>query len=219
MGVSVRPRSLLAFAGLCAAATAAVAVLQRLQFTYGNGSLKIALETTATLAAVVTSYLLLGRVQRTRALHELVLACGLTVLAFSNFVFATLAAVGSPKSPDVIWEPLIGTAASAVLIAISSMLPRRQTSLSAKGARRIVFGVATTFVVLMLVIVADPSGFLPQSIYAGAPTAASEAGVEGHPILTLVQALLAIAYAIAAFGFVRQCRETGDDLSRWLAVA
>jgi signal transduction histidine kinase len=217
--VSVRPRSLLVFAGLCAAATGAVAVLQRLQFTYVNGSLKIALETTATLAALVTSYLLLGRVQRTRALHELVLTCGLTVLAFSNFVFATLAAVGSPKSQDVIWEPLIGTAASATLIAISSMLPRRQTSLSPQGARRIVFGVATSFVVLMLVVIADPRGFLPHAIYAGAPTAASEEGIAGHPILVIVQSLLAIAYATAAFGFTRLSHQTKDDLSRWLAVA
>jgi signal transduction histidine kinase len=218
--VSVRPRSLLAYALLCALGTLAIAASPRLQLAYENSAMKVALETTATLAAVVTSYLLLGRVQRTRSLDELVLTCGLTALAFSNFVFAVLTAIGAPKTQEVMWEPLVGTAASACLIAVSSVLPQRRLSLSESGARYVVFGVATASVAVMLVIVADPHNFLPQAVYAGAPTAAAnEPRLVGHPILVAVQWLLGVTYVVAAVGFGRKSNETKDELYAWFAVA
>jgi signal transduction histidine kinase len=217
--VSVRPRSLLVYAALCVAGSVAVAVLPTLQFVYANSALKTALETTATLSAVVTSYLMVGRAQRTRGLAEVVLACGLTLLAFSNFVFATLSALGNPKAENGLWEPLIGTAAAAVVIAVSSWLPRKKLSLSEKGVRRVIFAAATAFVILMLAIVADPGGFLPQGVFAAAPTTASEPRLVGQPVLIVVQSLLALTYAAAAFGFARRSSETNDDLSGWLAVA
>jgi signal transduction histidine kinase len=202
---------------LCAVATAAVAALPSLRLAYGNSALKIALETTATLAAIVTSYLLLGRVQRTRLLDELVLACGLTLLAFSDFVSAILAAVGTPETETVTWEPLIGTAAAAIVITVASLLPRREISLSAKGARRIVFAVASAFVMVILVVVIDPGGFLPESVFAAASTAASRPRLVDQPALVSVQLFLALVYALAAVGFAR--RSSHDELSGWLAVA
>jgi len=216
----VRPRSLLVYAAAAAAATAAIALVPGLRFAYNNAGLKIALETTATLAALVASFLMLGRVQRTRLLDELTLACGLTILAVSNFMFAAVASVVAPESNRVVmWEPLVGSTTAAVVIAISSLLPRRQLELTAQASRRTVFTATFAFFVLMFVLVTDPGGFLPEGVYAAAPTSVSQPRLVGHSVLLAVQVFLALTYAVAALGFARRSRATRDELSGWLAVA
>ena len=218
--MSVRPRSLLVYAAAAAAATAAIALVPGLRFAYNNAGLKIALETTATLAALVASFLMLGRVQRTRLLDELTLACGLTILAVSNFMFAAVASVVAPESNRVVmWEPLVGSTTAAVVIAISSLLPRRQLELTAQASRRTVFTATFAFFVLMFVLVIDPGGFLPEGVYAAAPTSVSQPRLVGHSVLLAIQVFLALTYAVAALGFARRSRATRDELSGWLAVA
>ena len=218
--MSVRPRSLLVYAAAAAAATAAIALVPGLRFAYNNAGLKIALETTATLAALVASFLMLGRVQRTRLLDELTLACGLTILAVSNFMFAAVASVVAPESNRVVmWEPLVGSTTAAVVIAISSLLPRRQLELTAQASRRTVFTATFAFFVLMFVLVTDPGGFLPEGVYAAAPTSVSQPRLVGHSVLLAIQVFLALTYAVAALGFARRSRATRDELSGWLAVA
>jgi signal transduction histidine kinase len=218
--VSARPQKLLVCAVLCGLATAGIALLPGLRFAYNNAALKIALETTATLAALVASFLLLGRVQRTRWLDELVLACGLTILAVSNFFFAVLASVLAPESNRlVMWEPLVGSTAAALVIATSALIPRRELSLTPQSARRTVFTISGALVVLMLVLIADPGGFLPEAVYAAAPTGTSQPLLVGHSVLLTVQLLLGLMYLVAALGFAERSRQTHDELSGWLAVA
>lgn len=218
--MSLGPRKLLAFAALCGVATAAIALFPGLRFAYNNGALKIALETTATLAALVASFLLLGRVQRTRLLNELVLACGLTILAVSNFLFAALASVLAPESNRIVmWEPLVGSTTAALVIAISALLPPRELSLTPQSARRTVFTVTGAFVVLMLVLVADPGGVLPEAVYAAAPTGTTEPMLVGHSVLLTAQLLIGLTYLVAALGFAERSNQTYDELSGWLAVA
>ena len=219
-GVSVRPRKLLACAVFCGLASAAIALIPSLRFAYNNGALKIALETTATLAALVASFLLLGRVQRTRLLNELVLACGLTILAVSNFFFAALASVLAPEANRVVmWEPLVGSTTAALVIAASALVPRRELSMSPQSARRAVFTITGAFVLLMLVLIADPGGLLPEAVYAAAPTGSSQPMLVGHAVLLTVQLLIGLMYLVAALGFAERSRETHDELSGWLAIA
>jgi signal transduction histidine kinase len=220
LAVSVRPRKLFACAVFCGLATAAIAFFPSLRFAYNNGALKIALETTATLGALVASFLLLGRVQRTRLLDELVLACGLTILAVSNSFFAILASVLAPESNRlVMWEPLIGSTSAALVIAASALVPRRELGWTPEHARRTVFTVSGAFVVLMLIVIVDPAGFLPEAVYAAAPTGTSQPMLVGHAVLLTVQLLIGLTYLVAALGFAERSRMTHDELSGWLAVA
>src|SRR5512142_2217533 len=75
-----------------AGATAAIALVARLDFAYRTPTLHVALETTAAITASTAAFLLLGRFWRRGFLDELMLAAGLTLLALSNLAFAALPA-------------------------------------------------------------------------------------------------------------------------------
>ena len=67
-----------------AAATAAIALVARLDFAYQAPALHVALETTAAITASAAAFLVLGRFRRTGFLDELILSAGLSLLALSN---------------------------------------------------------------------------------------------------------------------------------------
>ncbi len=219
MGVVLRLRSLAAACAVASfGATIAVVFVAGLNFSYRAPSLHVALETTAAIGASAAAFLLLGRFRRTGYLEELLLSAGLSLLALSNLAFAALpAAIGLRTNTGVEWALLFTGTLTAVLICLGAMLPRRRIRVGARWPLIVYGGTALLALAVSIPLVASPPGLLPQ------PVAVSHAGAAAHlvvnPTVSTLQLTLAALYILAAYGFARRQRITGDELSGWLEVA
>jgi signal transduction histidine kinase len=202
-----------------AGATIAIALVARLDFAYHAPAVHVALETTAAIAASAAAFLLFGRFRRTGYLDELLLSAGLSLLALSNFAFAALPAVFDLRSNSTsVWCTLFTGTVAAVLIAVAALLPRRRL---AAGPRwpLLVYGSVVTLTVVGTALIVAFEDNLPSTVTATTRGGASDPQFVAHPPALTLQLLLALLYLLAALGFARRHRLTGDELSGWLMVA
>jgi signal transduction histidine kinase len=202
-----------------AGATIAVALVARLNFAYEAPALHVALETTAAIAALAAAFLLFGRFRRTGFLDELILSAGLSLLALSNFAFAAVPAVfGLHSNRASVWGMLYTGAVAAVFIAVAALLPRHRI---ASGPRwpLVVYGFALSLTVVGAALIVAFEENLPQSVTVSGGAGNAQRHLVAHPPLLTMQLLLALLYLLAALGFARRHRLTGDELSGWLLVA
>ena len=199
----------------CAGATITLVLMASLNFAYRSPALHVALETTAAITASAAAFLLLGRFRRTGFLDELILSAGLSLLALSNFAFATLPAVFDLQSYRAsVWSMLFTAALSALLICIAALIPRRRL-VAGRPWPLVVYGSTLVLAVAGSVPMVLFPELLPHGITASVPAAAA-----GHPgVGGALQLALAPLYLLAALGFRRRHRATNDELSGWLAVA
>ena len=89
----LRPRNLiLATAAAGTAVTLLFALSPGLQVAYRDPALHAALEATAALVTMLAAYLVFGRFRARGSLDDLVLVCGLALLAASDLCFAAVPA-------------------------------------------------------------------------------------------------------------------------------
>jgi signal transduction histidine kinase len=200
-----------------AGATIAFLLLANLNFAYRAPALHVALETTATITASAAALLLLGRFWRTGFVDELILSAGLSLLALSNLAFNALPAVFHLESTRAsTWGTLFTGTFAAVLICLAALLPRRQLN----AGRRwpvVIYGsvLAVAATGAMLIVVYEDR--LPPG--ATLSRSAGHAHLVAHPAVVTTQLYLTLLYLLAALGFARRYRLTGDELSGWLLVA
>lgn len=212
-----RPASLVLLAALLSTGVTAVAVLiPQSPLVYEPSPQRIALETTATLVAFLTSFLFVGRYRRTRRLDQLATAMVLAVLALANLVVVAILVAGPDRRTG--WDLVIGAhLAAAILFVTAAFMPISRPRRPLRAM--LVLGAG----LLIVLVVADAAihalagtlpGAVPQPAYGD-----TDAHVERHVGITTVQLLAGSAFAAAAFGLVRRSRRTGDELLAWLAVA
>src|SRR3954447_15302921 len=80
----------LAFAAPAAALTAVASLVPGVTLAYWSPQLHIALETATALISLLVAYLVFGRFRERKRLDDLVLACALTLIAATSFVFSAL---------------------------------------------------------------------------------------------------------------------------------
>jgi len=203
----------------CAGAIVTIALFAQLEFAYRGPALHVALETTASITALAAAFLLLGRYQRFGFRDELILAIGLSVLAFSNLIYSAVPPISEFESNRAsVWGSLFTGTVAALLICIASLLPRRRIA----GGARLPVGLyigAVALTTLGGVLIVEHEERLPPAVTQSFPAGASVAKVVGHPAFLATQLSLALVYILAAYGFARRHRITGDELSGWLAVA
>jgi signal transduction histidine kinase len=200
-----------------AGATIAIALVARLDFAYHAPALHVALETTAAIAALAAAFLLFGRFRRTGFLDELILSAGLSLLALSNFAFAAVPAVfGLHSNLASVWGMLYTGTVAALFIAVAALLPRQRL---ASGPRwpLVVYGFALSLTVVGAALTVAFEKNLPPSVTVSGGNAHRH--LVAHPPLLTLQLFLALLYLLAALGFARRHRFTGDELSGWLLVA
>jgi signal transduction histidine kinase len=196
-----------------------IALVARLDFAYHAPALHVALETTAAIAALAAAFLLFGRFRRTGFLDELILSAGLSLLALSNFAFAAVPAVfGLHSNRALVWGMLYTGTVAALFIAVAALLPRRRL---AAGPRwpLVVYGFALSLTVVGAALIVAFEENLPRSITVSGGAGNAHRDIVAHPPLLTMQLLLALLYLLAALGFARRHRLTGDELSGWLLVA
>jgi signal transduction histidine kinase len=206
-------------AGMGAAVTILIAALPFTSFAYRSHALHAAIETAATLTALLAGVLVLGRFLRQPTLRDLVLAGGLLLLGVTSFLYSLIPALvdATPGSFDT-WSPLAGRLLGAVALALAAILPATPVRRPRRALVQALGGVAAV-VVAIGVIGALLAPVLPTGIDPDlSPESSSRPRVVGEPVVLAVQLVAMLVYAAAAVGFLRRAEQTGDELMTWLAA-
>jgi len=198
--------------------TLAVTVVSALELDYRSAGATVAIETTATLVALVVATILIGRFQRRHGRGDLLLAAALTLLAATNLLFSTLPALDQElPGPFEVWAPLAGSAAAASLLLAAAFLPPRPVLRPARALIRAALLVLAVLVVIA-VVVASLGSALPVNLDETLSPLGRSRVIGPTPLLAANLAL-AVIYAASAVGFTRRAEQTGDDFTTWLAAA
>jgi hypothetical protein len=199
--------------------TAAVVAVPALQFSYRAPALHVALETAEAMIALVVAYLVGGRFRDHRRLQELLLVCGLAVLAGTNLVLSAIpsAVLLSQDQELSRWAPLVARVLGTLLVTAAAVVPPARTVAPGR-ARTVVFGVVAAVLLLVLLALAlgdrlppvvDPSIDLSDS---------TRPLVAGHPLALIAQGVSGLLYATAAVAFTAHATRVPDELLRWLGA-
>jgi signal transduction histidine kinase len=196
------------------------ATFPQLQFTYYGASAHVALETAASLIALLAGFLVFGRLRRRGSLNDMLLACALAVLVLLNLCLLTMPVLAGLVSTTVIvWILLIGRSLCSVLFALSVFVPRRRVLRPGPVLAASVTGGAAVVLLAAALLngLAEPLAHrLADQLTIGWPT---RPGFGGHPALLSLQLATTALYATAAIGFFRRARRNGDEFFGWLAIA
>jgi signal transduction histidine kinase len=194
--------------------TFAIALVPQVHFAYWHPLLHVALETAASLIALLASILVAGRLRRRSQLNELLLGCALIVLTLLNLVFLTVTAVVRQAPHElVIGTALAGSSLGAAFFALAAFAPPRR--LRRPG---LALAAGTAGVTVVLLAVAVTAG-LPHQRSALLAVSASPPDLQGQPTVLVLELFMTLLYGAAAAGFLRRSRQPGDEFSGWLAIA
>jgi signal transduction histidine kinase len=207
---------------LAAAAGAAVTLVSLLPLAgvaYRSATLHVAIETAATLVALLAGLLLMGRFLRARTLPELLLAASLLLLGFTNLVFSVVPwiADADPSGFDT-WTPIAGRLLGAAGLALGAMLAATPVR---RPHRAALHALGTVLAALLLIGAAGAAlgPHLPVGIDPDLPPDPSGPDLVGEPSVLASQIVGLVLYAIAAVGFARRADQSGDELMSWFAAA
>ncbi len=205
---------------IAGATTVAVAQLPQLHFAYRQPLLHVALETAASLVALLAGFLVFGRLRRDGRLNELLLVCALALLALLDLFLLTVPALaGLVPHDQVVWAALAGSSLGAVLFALAAFVPRkrlRRPGLTLAGGA----AGAAAAVLVTAVLVSEFTGRLPRAAAATLPPESpARADLHAQPVVLALQLFMTLLYGLAAVGFLRRSQRLGDEFLGWLAIA
>jgi signal transduction histidine kinase len=215
-------RHVLTVTVLSGAVTVLAAASPALRFGYHAPALHVALETAAALVALVSAFLVFGRLERELRLDDLLLASGLGLLALMNFFFSAVPAItNDPANTFVTSSAVTGRFLGAVLLAAAAFTPRRTLAIRGQTIR------TTGVAILALVAATAGAGGIAQAwhpgnlvtVSGGTVSSAAHPDLNAPPALLAVQLVAALLYAAASVGFARRAERTGDRFFHWVAVA
>jgi signal transduction histidine kinase len=192
--------------------TSAVTFLPQLHFAYRQPLLHVALETAASLVALLAGFLVFGRLRRASRLNEILLACALATLALLNLLYVMTPAL-LPHDVMVL-AALIGSSLGAVLLALAAFAPRGQL-------RRP--GMALAGVATAVLITAVLAGAFTRRLPLTANRLPSEPPLRpdlyARPTVLALQLFMMLLYGLAAAGYLRRSQRLGDEFYSWIAIA
>ena len=199
--------------GASAAATVAVVMLPQLRSGYQRSALHVALETAASIAALLAALMIIGRLRRRALLNELILVAALAVLAPSDLLFGMLPLLQAQEpSALTVWASLVGGMLGAVLFALAAFTPHHRLRPPVLAEAGVAIIVA---LMLAIVLVRVYAAGAPQRLAAGQTVPGS------HPLLVLPapQMVMAVLYGLAVIGYLMRSHQLGDEFMGWLAIA
>jgi signal transduction histidine kinase len=201
-------------------ATVTFASIPQLSFRYQWQTENLALETAASLIALLACFLVFGRLHRRTRLNELMLAWALAVLSLSNLMLVTVPIVAD-WAPDylTVWAAPAARSLGAGLFVLAAFVPNRP--LRRSGLALAVSAVGMTTAVLLAALL-DPALVrrLPPGVIASlAPGSPAQPDLHPHPAQLALQLAVVLLCGLATIGFLRRSRRLGDKFSGWLAIA
>jgi signal transduction histidine kinase len=198
--------------------TLLVSVTSLIHVAYRNPALHVAVETAAALISIGAAQLIYGRYRQSYALGDLVLTASLGVFAVANLLSTVPELTGAVRGVFGTWTSVGARLLGAVLIALAAVLPNRSLHRPRRAARRLLAVCLVTLGALALVV-ALARGALPHAIAPDLSPLGRHARVVGNPTILAAQLAATLLFGVAAAGFARRAERTGDELSRWLAIA
>ena len=164
-----------------------------LRFAFGQPELQAALETAASLIALLGGFLAFGRLRRLGRLTDLTLACALGVIALSNLGFVLVPTLtGDAASNFATWLAIISRSLGSLVFGITAFLPDRQL-------RRIGRAELTVVACVTAGRADRPGGLRARQVSAEGHYSLSPARAPALPVLHADPGLLALEMATAAF--------------------
>lgn len=209
-----------ATAVVSALATVAFVLLPHLKLDYAWPSVRLALETSGSLVALIAAFLVFGRLLRCTYLNELLLASSLAVLALSNVFFVTVPSVAGWAPDDLtVWAAPFARSVGAVLFTLAAFVPRRPLRRSGP----VLAGTALSLITalgLAIVLIHEFAARWPRQYAATiTPQAVAQPGLRAHPALFIFELAVALLYGLAAAGFLSRSVRLRDEFYGWLAIA
>jgi signal transduction histidine kinase len=210
----------IAAAGAAAALlTLLVSVSSAVSFAYRNPELHVATETLAAVISVVAAQLAYGRFRQNLELRDLLLTTSLGTFAVANLLFSAVPAIADAPGSFATWAPAGGRLLGAALLAASALAPAKVLRRPRDDAARLL-GATAAVLVLLSVAVALAGDELPRALPADlSPEAAGRPRIVGNPVVLGSELAVMLLFAVAAAGYGRRAVRTGDDFSRWIAIA
>jgi signal transduction histidine kinase len=216
-GLSVRA-SIATTAGAAALFTLLVSVTSLIHFAYRNPALHVAVETAAALISIVAAQLIYGRFRQSYGLGDLVLTASLSIFAVANLLWTIPELTGAERGVFGTWTSVGARLLGAVLLAVSAVVPNRSLHRPRRAAHRLLAACLLALGGLAL-IVALAAGVLPRAIPPDLSPLGRHSRVVGNATVLAAQLTVTLLFGVAAAGFARRAEGTGDELSRWLAIA
>jgi signal transduction histidine kinase len=212
--------ALLAAAGVSGAVTVTAAMLPQDNLASRPPLLRVALETAASLVALLAAFLVSGRLLRHRRFNDLALSCALTIFALTNlFLLMIPALVESFANQLTVSAVQTGRWLGAAMFAFASFAPHRRVP---RPILALAFWVASWSAVILLTaaLVNVITGHLIHHPGGTSELASSTWPRPGNSsVMHKLQLVMASLYAIAAIGFIRHSRRLCDEFLGWLAIA
>jgi signal transduction histidine kinase len=203
-----------------AVATVAFALLPQLKLDYAWPAVRLALETSGSLIALVAGFLVFGRLLRRTYLNELLLASALAVLSLSNLLFVTVPSVAGWAPDDLtVWAAPFARSVGAVLFALAAFVPRHPLRRSGPVLAATAAALITALGLAIVFIHAFAARWPREYAATVTPLSVAQPALRAHPVLFAFELLVALLYALAAVGFLRHSRRFGDEFFGWLAIA
>jgi signal transduction histidine kinase len=200
--------------------TAAFAVIPQTRLTPPWQAEHLALETAASVIALLACFLVFGRLRRRTRLNELMLACALAVLALSNLFLVTVPTVAGWAPDDLtVWAAPTARSLGALLFALAAFAPSRQLRRSGMVLAAAAVGVTMVLLLTIVLVHTFARQLPPQVIASLAPLSSARASLHAPPVELLLQLVVAVLFGMATVGFLRRSRRMGDEFYGWLAIA
>lgn len=200
--------------------TVALGVIPQLHLPYPQQAEHLALETAASLIALLACFLVCGRLRRRARLNELMLACALAVFALSNLLLVTVPIVAGWAPDDLtVWAAPTARSLGGLLFVLAAFVPPRRLRRS-----RLIVGAGAVGVGAMLLLITVLIHTFARQLPSQVTTSLEPelyARLDVHPRLSqfALQLAVAVLYGVATAGFLRRSIRLGDEFCGWLAIA
>jgi signal transduction histidine kinase len=196
----------------------AVMLLPAVPFGYRNPALHLAMETALSLLALTVAFLVFGRIRQHGHTSDLVLVVALLTLGGSALLHSAAPALGIGLQPPArIWAALAGGSIGAALLLTAAFMDDRP--LARRHGRVPALAVACVLLLAISAVTLWLGPSLSDAVRQGSGLSEGRPALVAHVAVTVLQAIAAILYVLAAVGFGAQAARRHDDLMRWLAAA
>lgn len=215
----LRPRHVTLLAAVLAGGlTDLVMLVPSLHFAYRSVRLHGMLETAAALIALLTAFLLWGRLRQRRGVRDLLLFVALVILSVTNLLFATIPAVlWSQPHAFSVWTTLVGGAVGAAFLAASALVPDTRLRNFSAALSRTLFG-AVAILLLVGLAVGSFVDRLPIGVDPALSPTRAHGLLVGNGVIIVTQMIVGVLLAVAAVGFTNRAERQSDDLLLWLGA-
>jgi signal transduction histidine kinase len=205
-------------AAACALVTLATVTVPLLQFAYRSAATHSIVSTAAWVAALLAAFLIFGRLKRSARLNDLLLTCGLCLLALSSAVLALLPAFVSRDSRVFLdWDGRIYRVLGACLLAAAALSPRRRLE-RPQLANHLAFAAVASIALPTAVVLWLLRGRLPGIVLV-AIVRPHWPDLDAPWSVLAISAITAVLLAVGSVGFVRRAERLGDEFFAWIAAA